>query len=65
MKTTEYYFVMRTYSHNDRQQLWKVMSRPMESELTALNEVSYYESISKNPNHKFFVIKRDLNEHWE
>ena len=53
------YYVMRSHSHTDRQQLWKVMSRPIKDEETARAWMDYVESMETNPKHKFFLIQKE------
>jgi len=52
-----YFYVLRTHSHTDRQQLWKVMSRPMKHRTDAETWQSFCESQEKNPAHSFFIVE--------
>lgn len=51
-----HHYVCRTHSHTDRQQLWKVMSRPFTEYPDAERWVRFCESLEKNKKHRFFVI---------
>lgn len=51
------YFVVRTHSHTDKQQLWKVMSRGFSSMQDALNWKEYCELSELNPKHNFFIVE--------
>lgn len=55
------FYVVRTHSHTDKQQLWKVMSRPMPRRDLADSwkdfvEKEYREEHPKSM-HKFFVVE--------
>lgn len=53
------HYVMRTYSHTDRQQLWKVMSRGFAIKADAEQWKGFEESRSTNPKHKFFIVSKE------
>lgn len=53
------YYVMRTHSHTDRQQWWKVMSRPIQHKSDAEVWKSHCEQNEKNEKHEFFIIEKD------
>lgn len=57
--TKQVFYVMRTHSHTDRQQLWKVMSRPIKSIFTAESELDYHQREEKNKEHQFFLVSKD------
>lgn len=54
----EYYYVVRTHSHTDRQMLWKVFSRRLDNAAEAFSWKKFCESEEKNKKHKYFVIKK-------
>jgi hypothetical protein len=56
------YYVCRTHSHTDRQQLWKVMSRPFRHKEDAEAWKEYVASFEKNKEHKFFIIQRERED---
>ena len=56
---TKYYYVMRTYTHSDIKQLWKVMSRPMKNKQDAQGWLEWCEFSETNPEHKFFLVTRE------
>lgn len=51
------FYVMRSHSHTDRQQLWKVMTRPM-SKQDAENHKAFLEETEGTKHHNFFVVER-------
>lgn len=55
------YYVLRTYSHTDTRQLWKVVSSPFENIKDAENWQRYMEVSEKSNKHKFFVVARKKN----
>jgi hypothetical protein len=57
MKT--YYYVMRSHSHTDRQQLWKVMSRRFADKWDANNWLDFVKDESTNLKHEFFLITKE------
>lgn len=50
------YYVMRTYSHTDKQQLWKVMSRPIMNIRDAEIWRQSCMDQEKNTKHEFFIV---------
>jgi hypothetical protein len=56
------FYVVRTHSHTDRQQLWKVESRPMHSRDACESWKNFCESEYREEHpkgkHKFFVIEQ-------
>lgn len=53
----EGFYVIRTYSHTDRQHLVKVMSRPMKSRAEAESWKDFCESESNSKSYKFFIME--------
>jgi hypothetical protein len=53
------HYVMRTHSHTDRQQLWKVMTRPMSSKQDAENHKEFLEETEGTKHHNFFIVSRE------
>lgn len=51
------YYVMRTHSHTDRQQLWKVMSRPIKGYRAAMSWLDFVKSEERNSDHDFFLVR--------
>jgi len=62
-KTVKHY-VLRTHSHTDRQQLWKVMTRPCFDRMTAEGEKEHHEHMAtlkdKNHRYKFFIVTMEI-----
>jgi type IV secretory pathway VirD2 relaxase len=56
------HYVMRTHSHTDRQQLWKVMSRGFPTRLQAETWMNWCEVNEKNKDHKFFIVFKEEEE---
>ena len=54
------YYVMRTHSHTDRQQLWKVMSKGIIDKPDAQIMLDYVKSKEKNTKHKFFLVLQGI-----
>jgi hypothetical protein len=54
----KYYYVMRTHSHTDLQQLWKVMTRRIADKHDAEFERDFAKKECKNPKHEFFLIEK-------
>ncbi len=54
----KYYYVMRTYSHTDKQQLWKVVSRRIKNKNDAETWKELCEKTEKNKKHNFFIISK-------
>ena len=58
-----YHYVMRTHSHNDRQQLWKVMSRRIADKHDAQSWLEWCEVEEKRDHprskHTFFLITKE------
>ncbi len=52
------YFVMRTHSHTDKQQLWKVMSRGFKDRRDAVSWMEYQKDICTIKKHDFFIITK-------
>lgn len=52
-----HYLVLRTHSHTDKQQLFKVMSRQLPDIHTANNWKDYVAGEETNNDHEFFVAK--------
>lgn len=52
------YYVLRTLSKTDKQETWKVMSRPIYNYTDAQAWKEFCEGQSKNPKHKFFIINK-------
>lgn len=50
------YYVLREYSHTDKQQLWKVLSRPIKGLYQADFQKRFEEG--ENPKHKHFLVKK-------
>lgn len=52
--------VVRTHSHTDKQQLWKVLSRPISTKEEADICKQHFEALEKlhkpRSKHKFFVV---------
>jgi hypothetical protein len=56
------FYVIRTHSHTDKQQLWKVMSRGIKEKQQCDDWKDFCEQqyLEENPNghHKFFVVEK-------
>lgn len=56
------YVVMRTHSSpTAKQELWKVMTRPIADIFDARAWKRYYEKAEKNPRHEYFIIEREYD----
>jgi len=56
-----YHFVMSSYSHTDRRQLWQVCSKPFIRQADADTWMEYMQS--EEPKKEFFVIDREMPRH--
>ena len=56
---TKYYYVIRTHSHTDKQQLWKVMSRRMLDKCEAETWLDVLKDMETNPRHEFFLVTKE------
>ena len=52
------YYILRTYSHTDRQQLWKVMTRSLSNRQEAISEKKFLESLPNPRGHTYFIVSR-------
>ena len=63
---TTYHYVMRTHSHTDKQQLWKVMSRRIKDPHDARSWKEWMEVEEKEANprskHTFFIITKEEDD---
>jgi hypothetical protein len=52
------FVVLREYTHTDRKKLYKVLSRPMSDERTAISWMDFMASVDEpSPGNKFMVVK--------
>lgn len=56
------YYVARTYSHTDKQHLWKIVSRPLRSEEEAIAWKEFMEITEPHPEHKYFILNVDSSQ---
>jgi hypothetical protein len=50
-------YVVRTHSHTDKQQLWKVMSRPLVNMDSAESWRDFVKSEEKNKKRQFAIVE--------
>ena len=51
------FLVVREYTHTDRKKLYKVLSRPMSDEATAVLWMEFMAEDEPSPGNKFMVVK--------
>ena len=51
------FIVLREYTHTDRKKLYKVLSRPMSDEATAVLWMEFMVEDEPSPGNKFMVVK--------
>lgn len=52
------FIVLREYTHTDRKKLYKVLSRPMADEATAIHWMEFMAGVDEpSPGNKFMVVK--------
>jgi len=55
-----WYFVLRTYSHTDKRQLWKVESRRFSTELQAKDWKDFLKQ--ESPVNEYFIVSMTIEE---
>ncbi len=58
------YYVVRTHGQTDRQTLWKVFSRNLQSYNDAVAMKQYFERTEKNKQHSYFIVEVQKVDLW-